>query len=62
MKKKIKKVILKLLVINMVKKMIHLYGKKGAERRHIIDEYRKQYKQAELMKNKNNTQIRRWNA
>ena len=37
------------------KKNDPLYGKKGAERRHIIEEYRKQYKQAQLMKSKNDT-------
>ena len=36
------------------KKNDPLYGKKGAERRHIIEDYRKQYKQAELMNNNNN--------
>ena len=31
-----------------------LYGKKGAERKHIIDQYKKQYEQAKTLKNKNN--------
>ena len=33
-----------------------LYGKKGAERKIIIDEYKKQYEQAKALKNGNNDQ------
>ena len=53
--KKIKKETKKMIDDKYGKKNDPLYGKKGAERRHIIDEYRKQYKQAQLMKSKNNT-------
>ena len=37
------------------KKNDPLYGKKGAERKQIIEEYRKQYKQSQLLKNKNDS-------
>ena len=53
--KKIKKETKKMIADKYGKKNDPLYGKKGAERRHIIDEYRKQYKQAQLMKSKNDT-------
>ena len=54
--KKIKKESKKMINDKYSKKNDPLYGKKGAERRHIIEEYRKQYKQAQLMKsNKNDT-------
>ena len=53
--KKIKKETKKMIDDKYGKKNDPLYGKKGAERRHIIDEYRKQYKQAQLMKSKNDT-------
>ena len=54
--KKMKKETKKMIDDKYGKKNDPLYGKKGAERRHIIEEYRKQYKQAQLMKsNKNNT-------
>ena len=33
-----------------------LYGKKGAERKIIIDEYKKQYEQAKALKNGNNNE------
>lgn len=52
-RKKNKKGNLKIISDKYGKKNDPLYGKKGAERRNIINEYRKQYKQAELMKNKN---------
>lgn len=32
-----------------------LYGKKGAERKHVIEEYRKQHKQQQMLKNSNNS-------
>ena len=52
-KKKNKKGNLKIISDKYGKQNDPLYGKKGAERRHIINEYRQQYKQAQLMKNKN---------
>jgi hypothetical protein len=52
--KKIKKETKKMINNKYSKKNDPLYGKKGAERRHIIEDYRKQYKQAQLMKNNNN--------
>ena len=52
-KKKNKKDNLKIISDKYGKQNDPLYGKKGAERRHIINEYRQQYKQAQLMKNKN---------
>ena len=53
--KKIKKESKKIIDDKCGKKNDPLYGKKGAERRHIIEDYRKQYKQAQLMKSKNDT-------
>ena len=53
--KKIKKETKKMIDDKYGKKNDPLYGKKGAERRHIIEEYRKQYKQAQLLKSKNDT-------
>ena len=34
-----------------------LYGKKGSERKLIIEDYRKQYEQAKMLKNNNDTNI-----
>ena len=51
--KKLKKETKKMINNKYSKKNDPLYGKKGAERKHIIDEYRNQYKQAQLLKNKN---------
>jgi len=53
--KKIKKESKKLISDKYGKKNDPLYGKKGVERRHIIEEYRKQYKQSQLLKNKNDS-------
>ena len=53
--KKIKKETKKLINNKYGKQNDPLYGKKGAERRQIIEDYRKQYKQAQLLKNKNHT-------
>ena len=53
--KKMKKESKKMINDKYGKKNDPLYGKKGAERRHIIEDYRKQYKQSQLLKNKNDS-------
>ena len=53
--KKIKKETKKMINDKYSKKKDPLYGKKGVDRRHIIDEYKKQYKQSQLLKNNNDT-------
>jgi len=53
--KKLKKESKKMINNKYGKKSNPLYGKKGAERTQIIEEYNKQYKQSQLLKNKNDT-------
>ena len=53
--KKIKKESKKMINDKYGKKKDPLHGKKGAERRNIIEEYRKQYKQTQLMQTTNDT-------
>tara|TARA_B110000971_G_scaffold160473_1_gene164060 strand:+ start:1788 stop:2264 length:477 start_codon:yes stop_codon:yes gene_type:complete len=53
--KKLKKETKKKISNKYGKKSNPLYGKKGAERTQIIEEYNKQYKQSQLLKNKKNT-------
>lgn len=53
--KKIKKESKKMINDKYGKKKDPLYGKKGAERRNIMEEYKKQYKQAQMMRTTNDT-------